>query len=65
MKYKLKAIRVGNGYKQGEFANKLNISREYLRRMENGEIKNPSINLMKKISILLNTSVEELFFSEG
>ena len=64
MKYTLKSIRVGKGYKQGEFAKIVGISREYLRLLENGNAKNPSISLMKKISKELNVSVQELFFSD-
>lgn len=64
MKYKIKALRVGQGIKAGEFAKELGISREYLRLIENGKAKNPNLKLMKKISILLNSTVEELFFSD-
>ncbi|WP_315671743.1 helix-turn-helix transcriptional regulator [Clostridium sp. 19966] len=62
MKYKLKALIVGMGYKHCEFAEKVGISREYLRQLENGKAKNPSITIMKKISELLGVSAEELFF---
>ncbi|KAJ49439.1 putative transcriptional regulator [Clostridium tetanomorphum] len=64
MKYKIKALRVGNGFKAGEFAEKVGISREYLRLIENGKAKNPSILIMKKISEILETPVTELFFNE-
>lgn len=64
MKYNLKAIRVGKGYKAGEFAKDIGISREYLRLIENGKAKNPSIEIMKKISRKLNTPVTELFFQD-
>ncbi|MDT8715558.1 helix-turn-helix transcriptional regulator [Clostridium sp. 19966] len=50
------------GYKHCEFAEKVGISREYLRQLENGKAKNPSITIMKKISELLGVSAEELFF---
>ncbi|MFL0165239.1 helix-turn-helix transcriptional regulator [Candidatus Clostridium helianthi] len=64
MKYRIKGLRVGAGYKAGVFAKEIGISREYLRLLENGKAQNPSIELMKKISKKLNASVEELFFSD-
>ena len=64
MKYKIKALRVGMGFKAGEFAKELGISREYLRRIENGTAKNPTRKLMMKIAKLLNSDVITLFFSE-
>ena len=45
-----------------ELCNKAGISPQYLSAILNGRAKNPSIELMKKIAILLNTSVQELFF---
>lgn len=62
IKYKIKALRVGNGIKAGDFANELGISREYLRLIESGKAKNPNVKLMKAIAILLDSTVEELFF---
>lgn len=64
MKYILKSIRVREGYRQGEFAKKIGISREYLRLLENGRAKNPSKELMKKIADELNSTVQEVFFDE-
>lgn len=64
IKYKIKALRVGKGIKAGDFANELGISREYLRLIENGKAKNPNVKLMKNIANLLDSTVEELFFSD-
>ena len=64
IRYKIKALRVGMGFKAGEFAKELGISREYLRLIENGTAKNPNRDLMKKIAKLLNSDVVTLFFSE-
>ena len=64
LKYKLKAYRVGQGFKMGEFAKELGITREYLRLLENGQAKNPSKEIMIKMSKLLNVPVQELFFSD-
>lgn len=62
IKYKIKALRIGKGFKAGEFAEKVGISREYLRQIENGTAKNPSCKIMKKISEILEMSIDELFF---
>lgn len=64
MKYKIKALRVGQGFKAGEFANKVGISREYLRQIENGQAKNPNREIMIKIAKELNSDVVTLFFSD-
>lgn len=64
MIYKVKGLRVGQGIKAGDFAEKLGISRGYLRQIENGKAKNPNRELMIKISKLLNSTVQELFFSD-
>lgn len=64
VKYKIKALRVGQGIKAGDFAKELGISREYLRLIENGKAKNPNKELMIKIAKALNSSVTKLFFSE-
>lgn len=62
MKIKLKRIEIG--YKQYAFAEKVGISREYLRLIESDKAKNPSIQIMKNISQLLEISVQELFFND-
>jgi len=60
----LKLKRIEKRIKQYELAEKVNISRQYLISIENGTAKNPSIDIMKKISALLDTPVQELFFNE-
>lgn len=64
LKYKIKALRVGQGIRATDFAKDLGISREYLRQIENGMAKNPSVNLMKNIAKALNSTVQELFFQD-
>ncbi|MBC8062311.1 MAG: helix-turn-helix transcriptional regulator [Clostridiaceae bacterium] len=59
----VKLKRIEKEYKTIEFAEMLGISREYLRLIENGKAKNPSVDLMKKMSEVLETPVLELFFS--
>lgn len=65
MKYKIKALRVGQGLKAGEFAKRIGISREYLRQIENGQAKNPNKEIMSKIAKELNSDVITLFFSDN
>ncbi len=64
MKYIIKALRVGQGIKANELSDKVGISREYLRLIENGKAKNPSIQVMKDIAKALNSDVQTLFFSD-
>lgn len=61
----LKIKRLKKGYKQYELANKVGISRYYLNALENGRANNPSIQIMKNLAAVLDTTVEELFFKEG
>ncbi len=60
----LKMKRIQLGLKQKDVAAKAGITAQYLRNLENGKAKNPSVVLMKKIATILNSSVEELFFNE-
>lgn len=64
MKYKIKALRVGKGIKATEFARQIGISREYLSLIEKGQAKNPSRDIMIKIAKELDSTVQELFFSD-
>ncbi|SHJ99317.1 putative transcriptional regulator [Hathewaya proteolytica DSM 3090] len=64
MGLKLKLKRIEKGVKQKDLASNIGVSTQYLNALENGRATNPSITVMKKISELLDTSVQELFFSE-
>jgi putative transcriptional regulator len=48
---------------RNEVAFKVGISREYLRLIEAGKAKNPSIEVMKKLAEELQSNVQTLFFS--
>lgn len=63
MTYKLKALRVGQGIKQKDFANTLGITPQYLNNIESGKVE-PRRDLMIKIANALNSDVQTLFFSE-
>lgn len=60
----IKLKRIEQGYRQGEFARQVGISRQYLALLENGIAKNPSVEVMKRISFLLDAGIEELFFKD-
>lgn len=60
----VKLKRIEKGYKQIQLAEKIGVSRFYLSGLENGKVKNPSIEVMKKISSILETPVETLFFQD-
>lgn len=60
----LKAKRVELGIKQKDFAKALGISQQQLNRIETGRAE-PRRDLMKKISEILETPVQELFFEEN
>lgn len=62
MGLKIKLKRIEKGIKQYELAEILGISRYYMQLLEKGTAKNPSIDLMKKISEILEAPVQELFF---
>lgn len=60
----LKIFRIKKGLKQQELADRVGISRYYLSSLETGKANNPSNDLMIKLSRVLDTTVEELFFSK-
>ena len=60
MSYKLRAKRVEVGIKQGEMAKYLGVSPQYLCKVEKGQTS-PRLDLMKKISAVLNIPISELF----
>ena len=60
---KIRIKMIEQNIKGVELCNKIGISPQYLSAILNGRVKNPSIQLMRKFSELLNTPVEELFFS--
>lgn len=60
----VKIKRIELGIKQKDLAKKIGITPQYMMHIENGEAKNPSVEIMKKIAAELNCSVQELFFEE-
>lgn len=62
--FNLKAERVRKGIKQGELADKVGITPQYLCLIEKGEVE-PRRDLMIKIAKELNSDVVTLFFSDN
>ena len=60
----LKIARLKKNLTQDELCKLANIGRTTLSKLENGE-GNPSHNLMLKLSEILNTTPEYLFFSDN
>ena len=60
----LKIARLKKNLTQDELCKFANIGRTTLSKLENGE-GNPSRNLMLKLSEILNTTPEYLFFSDN
>lgn len=61
----LKIQRIKMKKKQKEIAKEVGITQQYLANLENGKSKNPSRDLMIKLAAALDTTVQELFFSDG
>ncbi|MGL5717231.1 MAG: helix-turn-helix transcriptional regulator [Paraclostridium sp.] len=59
----LRKYRQFNELTQEELANRVNVRRETIARLENAKY-NPSLELAVRISKELNTSIEELFIFE-
>ena len=65
MGLKLKLERIEKGFKQCELAEKIGVSRYSLSALERGKVKNPNLEVIKKISEILETPVQELFFNDN
>ena len=65
MGLKLKLKWIEKGFKQCELAEKIGVSRYSLSALERGKVKNPNLEVIKKISEILETPVQELFFNDN
>lgn len=63
MRMNLKVARIRKNLTQEEIANMIGITRKTYREIEKGK-QNPRFETMKKLSKVLEGSVDELFFSE-
>lgn len=60
----IKFVRVASGLRQGEMANLLDISQNYLSLLENNKAE-PSITLLKKISKTFGVPASFLFWEDA
>ncbi len=60
---RLKGIRQSAGLSCGQLARKASISEPYLRQLENGRKKNPTGNVLKKLSAALGVTLADLLGS--
>ena len=64
-KNRIREYRKQKGLLLEEMAKTIGISTGYLCHLEKGTRKNPSTEIMEKISMVLERSVTEVFFSGG
>lgn len=57
----MKLIREQKQLTQKELADKLNVSRSWLEKVENGKVE-PSLKLALRIAAVLGCSIEDIFF---
>lgn len=58
---RIKKYRIEKGYKLEDFAKLVGVSTGYMCHLEKGTRTNPSYPIMKKIALILNKSIEEIF----
>lgn len=63
-KNKIKEIRKAQGITLVKLADMTGISAGYICHLEKGTRKNPSAEIMEKISLALNKNVYDIFFIE-
>lgn len=60
---KMKEARINKGLSQGELAKLINVSRQTINMIENGEY-NPTLMLCIKICKVLDKTLDQLFWEE-
>lgn len=61
---KLKLERVKRKWSQEELSKKANVCRSVISRIENGQIDNVQLGILKKLATALETTVEKLFLRD-
>lgn len=64
MSKKLKIARILADKTQTQLAKETGISKDYISALERGKTKNPSLDIIKKLSKALNVPASELFFND-
>lgn len=65
MGYKIRELRELRKMTQEELAEKSGVSRTTISQLENGEMKNTTSKTLLKLARALETSVENIFFTES
>lgn len=60
----LKIARIKAGLTQSQLKDKANVGLNTIVALEKGEIDGVSVRVLKKIATALNSTVQELFFSD-
>ena len=63
-KNKIKKYRISKNMSLKELSDRAKISSGYLSHLENGSRNNPSNKVMENISIALDSTISEIFFSK-
>lgn len=62
--FNIKNIRLNKKVTLYQLSKDTNLSRTYLRNLENNKATNPSLQVLEKISIALQVNIKDLFYSE-
>ncbi len=59
----IKMLRTSKNITLYKLSKDTNLSRTYLRNLENNKTFNPTINVLEKIAVALNVNIKQLFYS--
>jgi XRE family transcriptional regulator, master regulator for biofilm formation len=62
---RIKKLREEKGYTINELAQRSHVSKSYISSIERGIQKNPSIKVLRKIAVTLNTSLETILMTDN
>lgn len=62
--FNIKNIRLNKNISLYRLSKETNLSRTYLRDLENNVKTNPSVFILEKIAVALNVNIKDLFYSE-
>jgi transcriptional regulator with XRE-family HTH domain len=62
---KIRELREGFGFTQGQLAGNASVSQGYLSQLENGDVKNPSAAVLLRVAQAMSVDADELFEAAG
>lgn len=62
---RIRELREGFGFTQGELAVSASVSQGYLSQLENGDVKNPSAAVLLRVAQAMGVDPDELFEAAG